>query len=204
MNGAVYIAIGQNARNEARASIAGLRQKMPQLPIFTIGDKPVFPGVLWQEAYQPDQGGRSLKTNLLNVTPKQWRNIAYIDADTRIRGDLQVGFDALDDGWELVITASTLQDSYFMAHIDWEERLLTKDECGFTPLQLQGGVLFARRCARVQAFFEAWHSEWLRLKDQDQGALLRALQQVPLKVWLLGRPFNGGAVVEHRFGQARA
>jgi len=46
-------------------------------------------------------------------------------------------------------------------------------------------------------------AEWLRFRDQDQAALLRALAIAPVRAWLVGHPWNGGALVDHRFGACR-
>jgi len=69
-------------------------------------------------------------------------------------------------------------------------------------LSLQGGVFFFRKSPQAHAFFESWRQEWGRFGDQDQGAMLRAMALSPLRVWLLGRPWNGGAVIGHLFGRA--
>ena len=71
------------------------------------------------------------------------------------------------------------------------------------PLQLQAGVMFIRRSQDVKSFFEAWYYEWHRFRGQDQAAMLRALDHNPIRIWLLGRAYNGGDVVQHHFGRAR-
>ena len=70
-------------------------------------------------------------------------------------------------------------------------------------LQLQGGMMFWRKNERTRAFFQAWREEWERWKGQDQAALLRALHRTPLKLWLLSNEWNGGSLIEHRYGAAR-
>ncbi|HUS95284.1 MAG TPA: hypothetical protein VMX97_00940, partial [Hyphomicrobiaceae bacterium] len=76
----------------------------------------------------------------------------------------------------------------------------TMDEVGLDPLQLNTGVIWFGPGAGP--LFEEWRRQWLRWKDKDQGALLRALAKRPTAVALLGHPFNAtnGEVVEHRFG----
>jgi hypothetical protein len=88
-------------------------------------------------------------------------------------------------------------------HVGKADKALTLGCWPCWPLQLQGGVMFFRRSKAVERFFKAWREEWLVYEDQDQGALLRALARARLKVWLLGRPWNGGAVVGHLFGRAK-
>ena len=196
--GVIYIAYGEAARYEAGESIESLRRWHPLLPISVIGE-PVA-GAKRIPFGQCDKGGRWAKVNLYDLSP--YEQTLYIDADTRVHQFLDAGFDMLADGWDMVITASGHQGSDMLWHLDEEDREATLREVG-PMLQLQGGLFWFARNERIKRFFEAWRTEWLRFQGQDQGALLRALYRSPLRVWLLGRPWNGGAVVGHRFGFAR-
>ena len=126
----------------------------------------------------------------------------YLDADTRVHGDLSVGFDILRDGWEMVMVPSRVKACPIA--------LLTKEEQSTTlielrnpqPLVLNTGVMWFRRTPRTVRLWQIWHEEWRRFQEYDQGALLRALNRCPVALWLLGQPFNGGSVVEHLFGRA--
>ncbi len=133
----------------------------------------------------------------------EYDRVLYLDADTRINGDVSSGFEMLDN-WDLVLAPSTKQDTDLFAHIKInEEKDQTLLEIGNQwPLQLQAGVMFFERlrCAKL---FEYWREEWRRWAIQDQAALLRALARCPVRVWLLGRTWNGGQLVEHLFGRAR-
>jgi hypothetical protein len=72
------------------------------------------------------------------------------------------------------------------------------DECQATFLrtgtdeliQLNGGVFAFRRNERTREFFDAWHAEWQRWGKRDQAALLRALFDHPLKLYVLGNEWN--------------
>ena len=57
-------------------------------------------------------------------------------------------------------------------------------------LQYNGGVWAFTRNTRVQAFFRRWLAEWERHAQRDQGALIRAMYNEPLKVLLLGNEWN--------------
>jgi hypothetical protein len=127
----------------------------------------------------------------------------YLDADTLVRQAIDVGFEMLADGWDVVMVPSSNQGDDLMWHIGEQERRVTLGEMGYQPLQLQCGVMFIARNERTMAFWDVWHEEWMRWYDEDQAAFLRALKRVPLKIWLLGYPWNGGAVIEHRFGACR-
>ena len=61
--------------------------------------------------------------------------------------------------------------------------------CG-EVMQYNGGVFGFRRCANTQRFFKLWHTEWQKYGARDQGALLRALYQNPLRLFVLGNQWN--------------
>lgn len=186
-NGVVYIAIGSQAQTEAQKSIKTLKRHN-DLPI-TVIDKFDNPG----------KGARWAKLHIDKLV--DYDKVLYLDADTRIKGDITNGFKMLDN-WDLVIAPSHNQDGQIFQHIKTGEKLQTIRELGHIPLQLQAGVMFFDRL-RCKKLFETWRKEWLRWKDQDQAALLRALDQCSLRIWLLGQEWNGGELVEHLFGRCR-
>lgn len=200
MNQFVYIAYGDAARKEARLSIKSLRQHNKG-SVTVISDKRLGIGKFHEMALGPGTPGRWAKVNLDTLGFEQ---VCYLDADTRVYDSLQVGFDILAAGWDMVIVPSGQQGNGLLHHVSVAEREVTFSELGYSDaLQLQGGVFWFRRNERTAALFEAWREEWSRWKDQDQAALLRALNRAPVRLWLLGKPFNGGPVVGHRFGMAR-
>jgi hypothetical protein len=185
----VYVAIGDKAQKEAEVSIKSLNRHN-DLPVTVIDhyDEPGF-------------GARWAKLNMDQLV--EYDRVLYLDADTRINGDVSSGFEMLDN-WDLVIAPSGNQDTDLFAHIKInEEKDQTLLEIGNRhPLQLQAGVMFFHRlrCAKL---FECWREEWQRWHIQDQAALLRALSRCPVRVWTLGRTWNGGQLIEHLFGRAR-
>jgi len=193
VDGVIYVAYGPPACREALASIVSLKG---QYPVTVVGE--VYRAIHFDDL---NSRGRWAKLNLDSLTP--YDNTLYMDADTRVRGDLSAGFDLLHDGWDLAIAASGNQGERAFWHVDLDERAATFAEVG-EAVQLQAGVFFFARNARVLNFFAVWRSEFKRWGFNDQAALVRALWRAPLKVWLLGRDFNGGAIVEHRWGVARA
>ena len=202
--GVVTIAQGDNARNQAKAAIGMLKRVGFELPVAVIADRPVAGGAqhVYAEDQADDPGARWPKVNLDRISP--FEHTLYMDADTRaMSAEICVGFELLTDGWELVITPSANQGDDWLWHVGDEEQELTEAEYGARIVVLQGGVFFFRKCEAVTRLFEAWRTEWLRYRDQDQAALLRAMGQAPVKCWLLGRPFNGGSVVKHLFKWAR-
>jgi lipopolysaccharide biosynthesis glycosyltransferase len=187
VNGVVYIAIGSKAQSEAKESIKSLKRHN-DLPVTIIS-----------EFDNAGKGARWAKLNIDKLV--DYDKILYLDADTRIHGDVSNGF-LLLNSWDLALAPSTNQDGDILRHVKYGERLQTIRELEYMPIQLQAGVMFfhRQRCAKL---FEIWRQEWQRWQDQDQAALLRALAQYPLRVWLLGREWNGGGLVEHLFGRCR-
>ena len=203
MRGAVYVAYGEAARREAVASIASLREHN-DLPVFCISDVKLdtrlngavigFPG---------GAGARGAKLSAESFV-QDWDQFVYIDADTRIRVDISAGFDILDDGWDIAMTPSANQGDDAFWHVGADEVSATLQEIGNPePLQLQCGMMFVQRNRRTEELHEIWREEWQRWHDQDQAAFVRALHRCPVRLWLLGRPWNGGALIKHRFGAIR-
>ena len=198
--GVVYVVYGEPARREARASIEMLRRRH-NWPIAVISDQPAIQGTRHIQFAERDVGARWAKLHLDVLSP--FDQTLYLDADTRPYQNLSAGFDILADGWDVAMTASSQQGGSFLWHCGEDDREATLAAWGWRPLALQAGAMFLDRNERTQRLFGAWREEWQRFEGQDQGALLRALRRAPARVWLLGRPWNGGAVVGHRFGVAR-
>lgn len=194
--GIIYVAYGDKAHAEAKASIACLQS---DLPVAVVSDKPLA-GVQHIEWDTPGYGARWAKLHIDKLSP--WEKTLYLDADTRPKADVAVGFDILGDGWDLVVTPSANQEKDWLWHITEKERGATEEEVG-RRLQLQMGVFWFRKSDAMQQLFECWRQEWKRWAGEDQGAFLRALAQCPAKVWLFGHPWNGGGLIAHHFGRVR-
>lgn len=196
--GVVYIAYGQNAIREATESIRSLRAYHPDWPIAAIGDR--IPGIHHIDCLDEGRPGRWAKVNLLDLSP--YEQTLYLDADTRPRGKLDIGFHVLTGDWDLVMIPS-VRAAQPLHHLTSDERTLTLNELGEAfPVMLNTGVMWFSKSDRMKRLFAEWRAEWLRFKQHDQGALLRALKRCPVRLWLLDRDYNGGEIVEHRFGKA--
>lgn len=195
--GVVYIAYGWRAVKEAGYSITTLRQHN-DLPITVIGER--VPGARHVEFDDGPGMGRRAKVHLDRLSP--YALTLYLDADTRVHGAIDAGYDILRD-YDMAMSPSTVQGNGIFWHISEEEREATYRELGRNLLQLQGGMMFFCKNERTAALFQAWQEEWERWQGQDQAALLRALYRTPVKLWLLSNVWNGGSLIEHRYGAAR-
>jgi len=195
--GVIYVAFGNKARKEASESIASLRE-FHDWPVLVVGDKRIA-GAEYSTFADCGTPGRWAKVNLDILT--RWDATLFLDADTRIHGDLSIGFKLLARGYDLVIVPSEPQHNEMLRHLSEKERKATLFELPLDVLQLNTGVMWFGLGAAP--LFEMWRKEWNRWKDKDQGALLRALYKHPVNVAVLGWPFNSlnGEVVEHRFGK---
>jgi hypothetical protein len=197
-NGVVYIAYGPKAKQEAMESIKSLKQHN-SLPV-TVIDESKFNG---GDFMTDSQRARWGKLNIPELV--DYDRVLYADADTRFGADITPGFDILDE-WDMAIVPSKNQGSALFAHIpNAVEKETTLTEIGNPwPLQMQCGLMFIHR-ERCAGFFAEWKKSWLEYKDQDQAAFLRALHREPIRVWILGKPWNSdnGEIVSHLFGRCR-
>ena len=196
--GVVYIAYGWRAVKEAGYSIATLRQHN-DLPVTVIGER--VDGTRHISFEDRASNGRWAKCNLDKLTPYKWT--LYLDADTRVHGAVDGGYAILGGMFDIAMSPSKVQGDGILWHVSEEERAYTHSRLGRDLLQLQGGMMFWRKNDRTRAFFQAWREEWERWEGQDQAALLRALHRTPLRLWLLSNEWNGGSLIEHRYGAAR-
>jgi len=202
--GVYYVAYGDNARREAQQSILSLR-RATDLPVAVVSDKPL--GVedvfVEREDERWDPGAREAKLKMLYYSP--FEQTLYLDADTRPRVNVMSGFEALDDGWDMVLCPSKNQEGKdWLWHLDPDARMQVWGWYGFEAVVFQAGVMWVANNDRTTILFDAWRMIWRSYKmKMDQGALMMAMTVDPVKLWLFGHPWNGGALIAHHFGQAR-
>ena len=204
--GVVYVAYGKNARDQAMLSAQSLRKQHPEMPFRVLSDRSFprvyrFPDMPVIHHKDTDPGARGVKLNVDTLSP--FDHTLYLDADTRVQGDITMPFDLLDNGWEMCIVPCRRQADNAHSHVNTDERETTFEEVGDGLLALQGGVIWFRKCEAVHRLFAAWREEWARWEDQDQAALVRALVTNPVRVFLLNRQYNGGRIVRHFYKYAR-
>lgn len=192
--GVYYVAFGAPARRCADNAIQHWREHMPGVPAAVVGTEPIGTEDVFIQQPDIDIGGRIAKISIDALAPPDWTYVLYMDADTEVVAPIDFLFQALVDGWELVICKNPAR-----FHIIREaKRPDNHDECDMTfealggdeLLQLNGGVFGFRRNARTRRFFERWRREWERYGKRDQLPLLRALYAEPLKTLVLGNEWN--------------
>lgn len=217
--GIYVVAYGEPARGCALRLLRSIRRHMPSMPVAVASDRPL-PGADVHVAHpDADVGGRAAKTKMWSLAPLAWQRVLYLDADTELTAPIPFLFNALRDGWELVMTKDVTAptNDYDMIHSLWRrdsrEYRLGWEAIGHDrALQIAGGVCGFRRTPATQAFLTAWYREWYREARRDQGALLRALYAHPVRLLVLGNEWNTfegicrettAGIVHHRGGPAR-
>jgi len=193
--GVIYVAYGEPSRRCALGAIASFKAQMPGIEVGLIGTEPLGCEDIFIHCDDVDIGGRFAKTKIYDLAPHDWQYIMYLDADTEIVDDISFLFNVLTDGWDMVICKNPAK-----YHIAWQmKRSDNHDECDYTfdrigtgdLVQLNGGVFTFQRNTRTAAFFHSWHQEWQKWGKRDQGALLRALNDYPVKLYVLENyPWN--------------
>lgn len=203
--GVYYVAFGEPARKCAQASMLSFREHVQRVEVALAATEPIGVEDVWVEVLDADIGGRSAKTRIYDLAPNDWQYVMYLDADTEIVADPSFLFKPLLDGWDMVICknpgkyhlARNMKRSDNADEVEYTFNIIGTDEL----IQLNGGVFTFQRNERTAAFFRCWHQEWARWGKRDQGALLRALWQHPLRLMVLTNHWN--SIVRYIDGDAR-
>jgi hypothetical protein len=216
-NAGVYmVAFGEPSRKCAERAIKSIHQQMPGLPVALVSDKRLSEEDIFIKQPDSDIGGRIAKLKCNELAPKEWTYVLYFDADVEVVGDISFPFEVLRDGWEFIIC----KDNNKYGLVKEMKRPDNLDECEETwdkmgsmeLLQYNGGVLAYRRNKNTERFFEKWQQEWEKYGKRDQGALLRALYDKPLRIFVLMNQWNattryvmppGKIAIKHHNMQAR-
>lgn len=194
-SGAYLVAFGEQARECAKVAIKSVNTYMPDLPVALVSTDPLGLEDVFIQHEDIDVGGRIAKLKMDILSPKEWEYILYLDADTELVEEISPLFKWLESGWELIIC----KDMSKYATADMIARADNKEESNNTwevigtrehAFQYNGGMMVFRRNKRTENFFSLWRKEWDRWAARDQGALLRALYQNPLKLLTLFNNWN--------------
>lgn len=192
--GVYVVAFGEQARACAKRCINSWHQHMPGVPVALAGDSPTGAEDVFVKAPDLDIGGRAVKTMVYTLAPHNWDYVLYVDADTELFAPVPFLFQALEDGWDMLIclnavkfvVASNMRRPDNLPECDATFQLYGTEEL----LQFNGGVFGFARNERTEALVKDWHAEWDHWGKRDQAALLRALHKHPVKLLTLGVEWN--------------
>lgn len=203
--GVCYVAYGAEAIAECLASIRTLKRSNPDLPVCVLTDDTKAFRLIAQHVcrFDSDPFGRLAKLSVDSLSP--FDLTLYLDADTRVHFPLDLPFKVLEQGFEFVGTLSANQgEDWWLVHLRTQWRQATEDFIGFKNAVAQGGVFAFRKTPCVKAFFGNWRKFFAEGDgEHDQDAMQKALHVQPMRAYYIGKAFNGGEIVHHRYGQAR-
>ena len=189
--GALMIAFGEKAVENAALSASLLKKYAPDLPIAVITDAEMIQDVDYLIHHADmDRGARYIKTRIYELSP--FYKTFYLDADTEVLSDPKHGFDLLELV-DLVIGQDTVRifNRNKHPHMVKEEIRKTIQETGGGELcYYNTGVMFFGRSRRMRRLMTAWHQEWQRWGKQDQPAMLRAMFFNPVRIAAMRAPWN--------------
>ena len=163
-------------------------------PIPTVFHNVIRPTDVVRPDPMRDRRVRRQKTKIWNLAPPEWEYILYLDADILVSCKLDLFFQPLVDGWDMVLTMSPPQGPLVRhaqrAKYKPENHVTNKLLHGNHWLQPAGGVWSFARNKRTKAFLDLFYQEWHTWQHTDQQSMLRALYQAPVKTWTLGTEWN--------------
>lgn len=203
--GVIYAAYGEKAHEECRKSVLSLL-RLNKLPVIVASDEEVnyAPWTKFDFDGSNPAKGRWAKVNADKLTP--WDKFLFLDADTRVCRNISWGFEILDT-WDIAMAASPEinQGHRLISRLGLEEQMemLNVISPGHNALQYNSGVMFVKKNQRTRELYDAWRNEWMKYRRADQASLIRALRSHPVMIWGLTRAWNGGKIIQHRFGSCK-
>ena len=141
-----------------------------------------------------DRRARGQKTSIWKLAPSEWKYVLYLDADILVSTNLDIFFQVLEDGWDMVLTLSPPQGPLIRhaqrAKYKQENSVTDKLLHGNHWLQPSGGVWSFARNERTEAYLALFHKEWKLWQHTDQQSMIRAMYMSPVKAWTLGTEWN--------------
>lgn len=196
--GILYIAFGDQAREQVKQSIATVKVYAKTLPIAVISDAPFTEADINIYHIDSDVGARSVKTRMYSLSP--FEETLFLDADTEMLASPDGGFELLKYV-DMVIAQDVNRK---LSDVKWknlpaEEIRYTQEYIGVDVLYFNSGVIFFKRNERLQKMFQAWNREWEHFGRQDQLALVRAIHDNPVRIAPMRHPFNTHKKAEANF-----
>src|SRR5512139_1458665 len=120
-DGIAFVVYGDKAEQEYAGALQALKVSGNEYDITKIG--------LDLGAVSSKQASRFAKTKLLSLV--DYDRVCYLDADTRVRESLRVGFEILSDGYDMVMIPSANQGQEAFWHVGEPERQTTLEQVGY-------------------------------------------------------------------------
>lgn len=114
----------------------------------------------------------------------------YLDADILPIGSITPIWELLEQGDLYLATSQAAPTVGESRHTSGHEKALTLQKVSPNYPQYNGGVIAWRNTPRTDRIFTAWGREWELFKQQDQLALVRALNSLGAIVGHLPQEFN--------------
>jgi hypothetical protein len=177
--GVVYVATGAKFVAEAAESRQQLRRSNPEIPaaIFTDVSAPTGD---WQQVVPLLQPTHSLRDKL-HMRHSPWELTLFLDTDTYVAAPLQLLFDLLQDGFDLI------------GHQLFEGHNYQLEGVPDAFPEFNTGVIGFRRSAAVQAFFDSWttwYDSYAPAVSCDQRSFRKALYTSRLRHSVLTPEYN--------------
>jgi hypothetical protein len=178
-----------------------LRKFEPNLPITIVSDcsslqslipdryqidtKFIRPPTNWKSS--PALFSRSIKTDIWQFTTAT--ETLFLDADILPLQPLTPIWQYLEQG-DLAMVLDRQPTIAGCNHINQTERDYTMSLYPSTTPHFNSGVMLWRKGANTQSLFKAWKREWLQFQQQDQLALVRAIQTTKSEIVRLPQSYN--------------
>lgn len=182
--GIVYVASGQSYINKAINSAESIRQYHSQIPITLLTDESCNPDIFTNTIkinYNINEKGDSIldKNHIL------YDKTLFLDADTRVCGDISDIFDMLDRFH--IVAAQNEARSWYHSSI-YEENDIDIPE----PFpEYNTGVVGYRNSEQVRSLFESWSNYYTALDyDRNQPAFRLALYESEIPIGTLPPEYN--------------
>ncbi len=197
--GIVYLSIGDNYTHLTTQSVSFLRRFGYTGPIRVVtdvkhwADRDLEFEVVQVPSVDDRWGSRHYKTQLnafgFPVT-------LFLDSDTLPIASIEPIWNELRFG-DIALAHDVQADVGSFLDVSWEKASKRRTEMmQMNSMALRrlpyfsSGVMLWHRCAAIDRLFQVWHEEWLRFRDIDQMALVRALAQTGLEVRTLSSVWN--------------
>jgi hypothetical protein len=193
-SGVLYICTGPY-QDMLKNSLNSLERTNPNLDFHVLSDRPLSVPYTWVPSFT-GKSSRRIKTGLFEVTP--FELTLFVDTDTVFGEAIDIADLLGDADLAMGLDADPLLGKGARTFLNYqgftspEEAEETLNLCGESFPFYNSGVMIWRQTERVRAFFERWHSEWLKYQRADQLALARALalSQPELNVRKLPQRYN--------------